>query len=180
MMATVSPRPSRYSRANPSASPATRSASARHVVSRQMPSSFERNATRAGRVRARSTSKPGIVLARNASKFMPGGLYRRGSRRDQSSPDPGDYGENLSAGGFRSHVHRRLTGRQRRASHQVVERAAGLVVADELLWIEDDADRILGEVRARKVRVGLVHGGEDVDLQLDAQPVGVAIVHGDR
>jgi hypothetical protein len=48
-----------------------------------MPSSFERKATRPGRVAARSTSKPGIVLARNASKFMPGGLYRL---RDY--PDP--------------------------------------------------------------------------------------------
>src|SRR6185295_3026185 len=78
MMATVSPAAIRYSRASPHASAPTREASARHVVSRQMPSAFARNATRSGRARARSTSKPGNVLARNASKFMPGGLYRRG------------------------------------------------------------------------------------------------------
>src|SRR5205823_14944733 len=77
MMATVSPGAIRYSRASPHASAATRAASSRHVVSRQMPSSFARNATRSGRARARSTSKPGRVLAHNASKFMPGGLYRR-------------------------------------------------------------------------------------------------------
>src|SRR5215475_12809589 len=54
MMATVSPAAIRYSRASPQASAATRPASSRHVVSRQIPSSF----------------------ARSASKFMPGGLYR--------------------------------------------------------------------------------------------------------
>src|SRR4030095_8525024 len=92
----------------------------------------------------------------------------------------GGYGETGSARSFRAHVHRRLTGRQRRAPYQVLERAAGLVVADELLRIEDDADGVLGKVRAREIRVRLVHGAEDIDLQLDAQPVGVAIVHGDR
>src|SRR5262249_23581546 len=87
MMATVSPAAIRYSRASPQASAATRSASSRHVVSRQIPSSFARNATRSGRVRARSTSKPGIVLARSASKFMPGGLYRTG-RLLEHAPQP--------------------------------------------------------------------------------------------
>ena len=78
MMATVSPAAIRYSRASPHASAPTRAASSRHVVSRQMPSSFARNATRSGRVRARSTSKPGRVLARNASKFMPGRIIPGG------------------------------------------------------------------------------------------------------
>src|SRR5262245_47210272 len=74
-IATVSPAAIRYSRASPHASAPTRAASSRHVVSRQMPSSLARNATRSGRVRARSTSKPGNVLARNVWKSMPGGLY---------------------------------------------------------------------------------------------------------
>src|SRR5438132_4179954 len=83
-------------------------------------------------------------------------------------------------GNFRAHVHGGLAGRERRAPHQVVEGAAGLVVPDQLLRVEDHPDGIRGEVRARQVRVGLVHGGEDVDLQLHAQAVGVAIVHGNR
>src|SRR5215468_4030478 len=78
MMATVSPAAIRYSRASPHASAATRSASSRHVVSRQMPSSLARNATRSGRERARSTSRPGKVLARSASKFMPGRIIPEG------------------------------------------------------------------------------------------------------
>ena len=78
MIATVSPRATRYSLTKPTATAATRSAYWRHVVSRHTPSSFERYATRSGRVCVWSTSSPGSVLARNALKFMPGGLYRRG------------------------------------------------------------------------------------------------------
>src|SRR5881409_2842373 len=105
MMATVSPAAMRYSRASPHASAATRAASSRHVVSRQMPSSLARNATRSGRVPARSTSKPGNVLARSASKFMPGGLYRRGLSWGRH--------DTRGAGEGRRHEGRRARGRHR-------------------------------------------------------------------
>src|SRR5438477_586976 len=54
------------------------------------------------------------------------------------------------------------------------------VVAAQLLRVDDYADGVLGEVRARQIGVCLVHGGKVVDRELDAQAVGVAIVHGRR
>jgi hypothetical protein len=44
----------------------------------------------------------------------------------------------------------------------------GFAIADQRLRIEDYADGVRDEVGPCEVRVGLVHGGEVVDLSLDA------------
>src|SRR5215813_13209724 len=75
------------------------------------------------------------------------------------------------------HVERRGPVRKRRSRDELLEGRAGPIPRQHVFRIEQDADRVLREVRAAHPVVQLLDVREVVDLELDPVSVGVLVVH---